>query len=66
MPLTCAYAVKRAMGYTPHRYLALLRIAVVKRLLERGVTVTRAAQLCGFDNMAHLSAVFLRETGVCP
>ncbi|MFD6157448.1 helix-turn-helix domain-containing protein [Nocardia sp. NPDC060256] len=57
---------KRATGHTPHRYLTLLRIAEVKRLLERGVTVVRAAQLCGFYSAAHLSAVFVRETGVRP
>ncbi len=57
---------KRATGHTPHRYLILLRIAEVKRLLEGGVTVTRAAQQCGFYSTAHLSAVFLRETGVRP
>jgi AraC family transcriptional regulator len=57
---------KRATGYTPHRYLTLLRIAEVKRLLERGVTVAQAARRCGFCSTAHLSAVFLRETGVRP
>lgn len=57
---------KRATGHTPHRYLTLLRIAEVKRLLAGGVTVTRAAQRCGFYSTAHLSAVFLRETGVRP
>ncbi|MFD6156130.1 helix-turn-helix domain-containing protein [Nocardia sp. NPDC060256] len=57
---------KRATGYTPHRYLTLLRIAEVERLLEHGVTVTQAAQRCGFSSTAHLSAVFLRETGVRP
>jgi AraC family transcriptional regulator len=57
---------KRATGHTPHRYLTLLRIAEVKRLLERGVTVTQAAQRCGFYSTAHLSAAFLRETGVRP
>ncbi|MEU7141957.1 AraC family transcriptional regulator [Nocardia sp. NPDC046473] len=57
---------KRATGYTPHRYLTLLRIIEVERLLERGVTVTQAAQSCGFSSAAHLSAVFLRETGVRP
>ncbi|MFI6995971.1 helix-turn-helix domain-containing protein [Nocardia sp. NPDC050175] len=57
---------KRATGYTPHRYLTLLRIVEAKRLLERGVTVTQAARWCGFSSTAHLSAVFLRETGVRP
>lgn len=57
---------KRATGHTPHRYLTLLRIAEVKRLLERGVTVGQAAQRCGFYSTAHLSAVFFRETGVRP
>ncbi|MEG8179891.1 helix-turn-helix transcriptional regulator [Nocardia terpenica] len=57
---------KRATGHTPHRYLTLLRIAEVKRLLERGATVVAAAQLCGFYSAAHLSAVFVRETGVRP
>ncbi|MFI6172231.1 helix-turn-helix domain-containing protein [Nocardia sp. NPDC051052] len=57
---------KRDTGYTPHRYLTLLRLAEVKRLLERGVTVTQAAQRCGFYSTAHLSSVFLRETGVRP
>ncbi|MDT8912272.1 AraC family transcriptional regulator [Amycolatopsis sp. PS_44_ISF1] len=57
---------KRATGHTPHRYLVLLRIAEAKRLLEDGATVTRTAQQCGFYSAAHLSAVFLRETGVRP
>ncbi|MDN3059760.1 helix-turn-helix transcriptional regulator [Streptomyces sp. SRF1] len=57
---------KRATGHTPHRYLTLLRIAEAKRLLEAGVTVTQAAQRCGFYSAAHLSGVFLRETGVRP
>jgi AraC family transcriptional regulator len=57
---------KRATGHTPHRYLTLLRIAEVKRLLECGVTVAQAARRCGFCSTAHLSAAFLRETGVRP
>ncbi|WP_328606933.1 AraC family transcriptional regulator [Amycolatopsis sp. NBC_00345] len=57
---------KRATGHTPHRYLTLLRVAEVKRLLEGGATVTQAAERCGFYSTAHLSAVFLRETGVRP
>jgi AraC-like DNA-binding protein len=57
---------RRATGHTPHRYLILLRIAEVTRLLERGVTVAQAARQCGFSSTAHLSAVFLRETGVRP
>lgn len=57
---------KRATGHTPHRYLTLLRIVEVKRLLEHGATVVQAAQLCGFCSAAHLSAVFVRETGVRP
>ena len=57
---------KRATGHTPHRYLTLLRIGEAKRLLEGGSTVTQAAQRCGFYSTAHLSAVFLRETGVRP
>jgi AraC family transcriptional regulator len=57
---------KRATGHTPHRYLMLLRINEVKRLLECGITVAEAAGRCGFCSTAHLSSVFLRETGVRP
>ncbi len=57
---------KRAAGHPPHRYLTLLRIAEVKRQLAGGATVTQAARRCGFYSTAHLSAVFLHETGVRP
>ena len=57
---------KQAIGHTPHRYLTVLRIAEVKRLLERGVTVAQAARQCGFSSPAHLPTVFLQETGVRP
>jgi AraC family transcriptional regulator len=56
----------KATGETPHRYLTRLRIGAAKRLLERGGTVAEAAARCGFSSPAHLSAAFLRETGVRP
>jgi AraC family transcriptional regulator len=57
---------KRATGDTPHHYLVRLRVEEAKRLLHEGITVTEAARRCGFSSPAHLSAAFMRETGVRP
>lgn len=57
---------KQATGTTPGRYLIRLRIEEAKRLLDRGLTVGEVARRCGFAGSAHLSAVFLRETGLRP
>ena len=57
---------KTEMGHTPYRHLTMLRMDEAKRLLERGETVTRTAERCGYSNTAYFSAAFLRETGVRP
>ncbi|GIJ49286.1 AraC family transcriptional regulator [Virgisporangium aliadipatigenens] len=57
---------RRATGETPARYLRRVRIAHATRLLAGGMTVGQVARRCGFSSPGHLSAAYLRETGVRP
>ncbi|MEU7872634.1 AraC family transcriptional regulator [Dactylosporangium sp. NPDC049140] len=57
---------KRTTGETPARHLQRMRIAHATRLLAAGMTVSQVARRCGFGSPGHLSAAYLRATGVRP
>ena len=54
-------------GETPHRYLRRLRLDRARALLRSGtVSVTDAAQACGFDSPTSFSTAFARQFGAPP
>ncbi len=58
---------RASFGLPPYRYVMLQRVARAKRLLSGGrLAVKEIAALCGFADQAHLTRVYLRETGTTP
>ncbi|HYN95142.1 MAG TPA: AraC family transcriptional regulator [Pilimelia sp.] len=53
-------------GLTPHAYQIQARVEHAKRLLARGISVTRAAHDSGFFDSSHLTRHFRRLVGVAP
>ena len=57
----------RETGFTPHRYLLMLRVGKAKELLKTGkYSVLEIAGLCGFESASHFSSVFKKMTGISP
>lgn len=57
----------RAVGYTPHRYLLLRRLAESRVLLSTtALSVTHVAASCGFGDAGGFVRAFRKETGVTP
>lgn len=61
-----AHCFRKACGVAPHRYQKLLRVQSARRLLERGFSVTDAANETGFSDAPHLSRAFREALGVSP
>lgn len=58
---------KQAMGISLHQYIVQQRLERTKRLLlNRDLSITNIAQLCGFSSHSHLSSQFKRYFGVSP
>jgi AraC family transcriptional regulator len=58
---------RAATGYTPHRYLLLLRVARAQDLMKnKGIHLIDIALACGFSSHAQLSRVFRQIVGVTP
>ena len=53
-------------GIGIHKYFLKLKVKTATELLESGSGVAEAAEKLGFSSQAYFSAVFKRETGVCP
>lgn len=52
---------------SPKEYIIALRIEHAKKLLESGqVSVSQAAELCGYFEPCHFSREFLKHTGISP
>jgi AraC family transcriptional regulator len=58
---------KRAYGETPIKRLTRLRMERAQLLLgQDGDSVTEIAFRCGYDNPAHFTSAFRRQTGITP
>ncbi|MEO8017729.1 MAG: AraC family transcriptional regulator [Pseudomonadota bacterium] len=56
----------RELGLTPHAYVLQQRIALARRLVRTGCSLTEAALASGFCDQSHLNRWFLRQFGVSP
>lgn len=60
-------AFKAAMGETPRAHVTARRIEKAREYLEdRNLPLAEIAQLCGFADQAHFTALFGRRMGVTP
>ncbi|WP_426130401.1 GlxA family transcriptional regulator [Pararhizobium sp. PWRC1-1] len=57
---------REAIGRTPARAVEDIRIEAARRLLEEGVSVSRAATRCGFGSEETMRRAFLRSMGTAP
>jgi AraC-like DNA-binding protein len=65
-PFHLARLFRRQVGMPPHAYQVQLRVSRAKRLLLRGLPVSRVAQETGFFDLSHLTRHFKRYVGVSP
>jgi len=65
-PFHFARLFRDQVGLPPHAYQLQVRIAHAKRLLLRGLPVSRVAQETGFFDLSHLTRHFKRHVGVAP
>lgn len=56
----------REMGLPPHAYLIQRRLALARRLIERGMPLADAAAGAGFADQSHMTRAFVRAFGVTP
>jgi AraC family transcriptional regulator len=61
------FIFKQAIGYTPHRYLLLVRLGHARKLLaEAMLSLPEIAASSGFSDQAHMSRLFQRFFGTTP
>ena len=65
-PFHFARLFREQVGMPPHAYQLQVRIWHAKRLLARGLPVSRVAQETGFYDLSHLTRHFKRHVGVAP
>ncbi|OWA35285.1 hypothetical protein B9G55_11530 [Saccharibacillus sp. O16] len=65
-PSHLSYLFKQQTGSTLYQYILIKRIAVAKRHLSQGVTVTEACGLSGFRDYSNFIRTFKKLTGVSP
>jgi AraC-like DNA-binding protein len=65
-PFHLARLFQQEVGMPPHAYQIQVRIAHAKRLLLRGLPVSRVASESGFFDLSHFSRHFKRLVGVAP
>lgn len=53
-------------GISVHKYLLKLKIKAALQLLRGGETVSRTAEVLGFNSQSYFSRAFRRETGISP
>ncbi|WP_116137848.1 AraC family transcriptional regulator [Trinickia diaoshuihuensis] len=56
----------RDTGLPPHAYLIQRRIALARRLIERGLPLAEAAAGAGFADQSHMTRAFARAFGITP
>lgn len=57
---------KKYTGQTIFEYLNQYRCLMAKELLSQGITVGKAAGLCGFENLSFFTKTFKKYIGSCP
>ncbi len=57
---------KTALGVPPHSYQIAQRVALARRLLERGWRSAEVASLAGFVDQSHLNRHFRPRLGMTP
>lgn len=58
---------KKATGFTPIKYLILMRIKKAESLLcSTKATLSQIATVCGYENAFYLSKTFKKEKGISP
>lgn len=57
---------KRRIGQTVFEYINITRCKEAKRLISEGMTVSEAAQTCGFENMSYFSRTYKEYMGLLP
>lgn len=55
-----------AFGFTPHRYLTLLRLGQARQLLRYGHDCGEVAHAVGFYDQSQMNRHFIRHYGVTP
>jgi AraC-like DNA-binding protein len=65
-PFHLARLFQQEVGMPPHAYQIQVRIAHAKRLLLRGLPVSRVATETGFFDLSHFTRHFKRLVGVAP
>ena len=65
-PHALVRAFRRALGVPPHGYQIGLRLALARRLLERGLPAGEVATRAGFHDQSHLHRHFVRNFGLTP
>lgn len=58
---------RATFGHSPYRHVTERRVARARMMLEQGrLPIKEIAARCGFSDQAHLTRVYVRETGVTP
>ena len=66
-PSAFARAFRRAVGFSPHRYLTVRRIEIAKHLLERThFSIAEIALETGFSSQAHFTSRFREHAELTP
>ncbi len=53
-------------GTSPHRYMTMRRLEVVKSCLMYGESLTQASLIAGFFDQSHMTRHFLKAFGLTP
>lgn len=57
---------KRITGQTVFEYINVVRCKEAKRLITQGMTVSLAAQTCGFENLSYFTRTYKKCIGELP
>src|SRR6185312_13094307 len=63
---TIARHFRRAFGTSPDRYRTLRRLGLVRKAIEGGEPLARAAADAGFADQSHMTRQFKRAYGLTP
>ncbi len=65
-PHVMVRSFRHYVGVPPHGYQIGLRLALARRMLERGCGAGEVASSCGFHDQSHLHRHFVRNFGLTP